>query len=362
MQGESISLPSILSMFQMDKESFIYKFLLSPKFRKWRYLLLFSFFLSTSLNQVVVGYKELIPQMGKDIFWITAADILVFVVGIIWLLKVVRSYLLTGKYILFILCIVLAALLFLIPANIVYFLYEENYNLLSEEVMLDNLSTYVIYLLCITGIFIPVFLKNWLISNQELHELEIKQELSQVEQFKDQINPASFFRILNSSKSYVKAEPDRASAMLRKLGQLLRYQLYDSNREEVFLAAEISFLRNFLDLEKLYNPKFDYKLNVQSNLMGILISPSILLPFTQNIINTYDKKKEERLVEIEINILDEAILVLLKMTGSINNIPLQNELLKIKKRLNALYKKNYALDISTDKVEGLEVMLTLNKQ
>lgn len=346
----------------MNQESFIYKFLLSPTFRKWRYLTLIVFFTIVSLNQAVVGYKEFIPQMGYNLYWILAITILVYIATVFLVLKKIEKYLLAGRYTLFVIYVILCAVLFLSISNLTYDTYVDGYDLFSKSVLLDNISAFVVYLLCISGMFIPVFLKNWMISNQQLNDLKIKQKSSQVEQFKEQINPASFFKILNRSKSYVKTEPERASAMLMKFGQLLRYQLYDSNRTQVLLSSEISFVRNFLELEKLHASMFDYELDVEGNIHGIFVPPSVLLPYVQNVINTFDDEAKFQKIKIQINMLEETILVILRISDIGNGKLLQKELSKVRDRLNSLYKERYTLTVSTDKhTDEVEIMLALNK-
>lgn len=344
----------------MNQDSFIYKFLLSPKFRKWRYVSLVVFFTAVSLNQAMVGYKDIYPLMGGNIYWITAVTILVYILVIFFGSIVFVKYLLSGKYVLFLICVVLSSFLFLSIPNLTFYTYIDGYNFLSKSVLIDNISAYVIYLLCISGVFIPVFLRNWLVSNQQLNELKIKKETSQVEQFKEQINPASFFKILNRSKSYVKTEPDKASAMLMKFSQLLRYQLYDCNRAQVLLTSEVSFVQNFLELERLHSTKFDYKLSVTGNINGIFVPPSVLLPYIQNVINTFDNEDKKRNIEIQIDALDATIRIVLRISNAGNAILLQKELLKVRERLNTLYKESYVLQVSTDRLtDEIVIMLEL---
>lgn len=347
----------------MNQESFIYKFLLSPEFRKWRYIALAAFFTAVSLNQAMVGYRDIRPQMGNNVYWITGVTILVYILVVFWSSRVVVKYLLSGKYLRFVAYVVLSAFLFLSIPNLTFYTYIDGYDFLSKNVLIDNISAYVIYLLCISGVFIPFFLRNWMISNQQLNELKIKQKTSQVEQFKEQINPASFFKILNRSKSCVKTEPDKASAMLMKFSQLLRYQLYDCNRAQVLLTSEVSFVQNFLELERLHSAKFDYKLSVAGNINGIFVPPSVLLPYIQNVINTFDDDEKQRKIEIQIGTLNTTIRVELKISNVGNTILLQKELLKVRERLNALYKDGYVLSVSADRLtDEVVIMLELTNK
>lgn len=346
----------------MHQESFIYKFLLSPKFRVWRYIALLFIFSIVSCNQAFAGYKKIMPQMGNNVYWIVVVTILSYIIVVYFFSRIAVKYLLSTKYIRFIICIIICALIFTTIPNLVFAYYIENYDIWSEYVFIDNLSAFALYLLCISGIIIPIFLKNWILSNQHLNELKTKQESSQKEQLKEQINPTSFFKILNKSGSLVKIDPDKASAMLMKLGQLLRYQLYDCNRTQVLLSAEISFLRNFLDMENLYSSEHIYTINTTGNANGILIYPSILLPFVQGAINSVRKESDYQTLNIHIDIHNHSISVMIKICHR-NNISLNNkELLNIKNRLDTVYKNRYKLNITNSKTsEETEINLILER-
>lgn len=348
----------------MNQQSFIYNLLLESRYRIWRYFLLFSFFTIVSLNQGALAYQEVSHLLGNKIYLITIATILVYVIVFYITLRIfIPKYLFTGKFFQFMLCIVINAIIFEIIPNAVYFYYDESYDLLSEKILIDNVSSFFMYILCISGVIIPVFLRNWLISHRHVNELKKKQQISRIEQLKEQVNPDSFFNILNKSKTLVKTEPEKASGMLMKLSQLLRYQLYDCNRDLVLLSAEIAFLRNFLELENLYSSKFDYTIMTTGNTNVIFVPPSILLPYIQCVTNIFNKNADFKSIHIHISVHNDTISVILKVSGIESSILLEKELLKVKDRLNTLYKNRYMLAINSDKSTGeTEIGLTLEKK
>lgn len=344
----------------MDQQSFIYKFLLAPQFRIWRYLALTVFFSIVSLNQALVGYINYIPAMGNNIYWIIIATILSYIITVYIISKKTFKYLLSGKYVLFVFYIIICALFFTAIPNIVEAYYKDDYDFFSTYIIIDNLSAFIIYILCISGVIIPVFLRNWIISQQHLSQLKKKQEVSEVEQLKEQINPSSFFKTLRKSSSLVKEKPAKASEMLMKLSQLLRYQLYDCNRTQVLLTAEVSFLRNFLELEKLYSCNFNYSLNVTGEINTIFIPPSVLLPYVQCVLNTFETI-ESQTIDIHILIQDKSILFKIKASNIQNNLLLKKELLNTRTRLEALYSNRYTLTVNKLKNNDTEINLELEK-
>lgn len=347
----------------MNQQSIIYKFLLTPQFKIWRYLALIVFFTIVSLNQALAGYVELIPNIGRDLYWIVPITILIYIIAVYLLKRLTIRYLFTGEYMLLVISIVLCAVLFTTVSNVIYYSYMSDYDFFSEVVLTDNLSGFMLYILCILGVITPIFLKEWIISRQYLNKLKVKQTSSQVEQFKEQINPPFFFEILGKSKHFVETEPDKASNLLMKLSQLLRYQLYDCNRQEVLLTAEIAFLRNFLELEKLSNPQFDSTMITDGNIInGVFVYPSVILPYVQSVINALTTEKRQLAISIQAD-AQRTIIITINTSDISNNILFQKELMKIRERLNALYKDRYELKVNNDKAIGAtEIVLQLEKE
>lgn len=350
--------PSNRPMFTMPDQSFIYNFLLAPRFRKWRYISIFSFFILTTFNHASLSYREIYPILGNKVFLIILVNILAYIILFYCSIRIfIPKFLLTGKYILVFVCIFVNALIFQTIPNTVFTLYLNNYNPLSQDAIIDTISSFVVYLLCISGAIITIFLRNWITSHQHLNLMKKKQKSSQIEQLKEQINPSSFFKILNKSRSLVKPEPDKASDMLIKLSQLLRYQLYDCNRNEVLLTAEISFLRNFLELERLHTPAFCYTIDTADNINATFISPSILLPYVQSVVNTLNIA-DPHPINIYINNSDNAVNISIKTQGVNDIVLLKTGLRSVEKRLDTLYKDHFILNIINDKPSN-ETRLTL---
>lgn len=348
----------------MTQQSTIYKLLLAPQLRILRYLAVFIFFIIVSLNQALMSYAELFSTLGNKIYLIIITTILIYV-GIMTLtIRVfVPKFLFEGKYLAFIIWVVISALLFTLVPNIVYILFFDNHEFFTVLALIDNSSAFVIYLLCIIGVIVPVFLKRWMISNQQLNQLKTKREVSLVRQLKEQINPSLFFKILNRSESLVRTEPTKASTMLMKLSQVLRYQLYDCSKDKVLLTAELSFLKNSLDLEHLYSQKLKYTIKTENDLTNIFIPSSILLPYIQSVINSLDNSEETQTIDISVNNSDKNISVLLSVLGIKDFTLLNNELEKARERFETLYKNKYLLTVSqSNSKKGVVVNLQLDKE
>lgn len=118
----------------------------------------------------------------------------------------------------------------------------------NHAVSFDSIAYGVLVLLLSAGGCTSFELfRRWVVSDKKILELEKATKQTELQQLKKQINPHFLFNMLNNANILVKDAPDEASQILEKLDNLLRYQLNDSTRREVFLTADIQFLTSFLE-------------------------------------------------------------------------------------------------------------------
>jgi LytS/YehU family sensor histidine kinase len=90
------------------------------------------------------------------------------------------------------------------------------------------------------------------------HELRLKIEEekrksaeAELTWLKNQLNPHFLFNTLNNISSLTQIDPDKAQESIGQLSDLLRYALYDSDKDQVPLSGEIDFMNNYIDLMAL---------------------------------------------------------------------------------------------------------------
>ena len=69
------------------------------------------------------------------------------------------------------------------------------------------------------------------------------------------MNPHFLFNTLNNIYSLIQLDTTRAQQAVHDLSRMLRYVLYDSSRATVPLAAEIDFLRDYIELMRIRLPR-----------------------------------------------------------------------------------------------------------
>lgn len=131
--------------------------------------------------------------------------------------------------------------------------------------------------------------------------------------------------------------------MLMQLGQLLRYQLYDCNRERILLKSEINSLKRFFELEQSNNPNIRYYIYVKGNISNIFVFPMLFMSLVQCIV------ADSSLVELLFNLQDETLSFICK---SDNNQPLDKDaLFLIRQRLELQYPDKYSWNINMETIE-----------
>jgi two-component system, LytTR family, sensor kinase len=127
--------------------------------------------------------------------------------------------------------------------------------------------------------------KNWIRSKTKQQELEKEKLETELKFLKSQMNPHFLFNTINSIFVLIHKNPAKASESLAKFSDLLRYQLYECNDQQIPLNQELRYLENFIELQGLRQDhnRVDLKLNLDPYATGDLtIAPFVLIPFIEN--------------------------------------------------------------------------------
>lgn len=272
-----------------NEHIFLYRFLVSPKFRIARHVLLLFALFVISFNQVYITYPELITELKTWVCLVVLYTLLTYIfVAYFNLYYLLPKYLLTkryGSYIVFLLfsvaCVGMAQMFM---ENIVYrHLLPENgqSSFLSLPLLADSISGFLLTALCLIGGAMTALLKLWMVNNRRVAQLERERVLAEVEHLKEQFSPALLFKTLKRAGQLAAAEPGKASQMLRKLGWLLRYQVQDCKRDVVPLRSVINYLTHYLMLEQFDSERFEFTLSSDGELNRTMVPPLLFIPFVQ---------------------------------------------------------------------------------
>ncbi len=94
---------------------------------------------------------------------------------------------------------------------------------------------------------------------QKLNEASLQAEIHML---KNQVNPHFFFNTLNNLYGLAVEKSDLAPEMILKLSGIMRYTIYEGEKDRVPIEDEIGYLKNFIELHKIrYHKSIDVKFN-----------------------------------------------------------------------------------------------------
>ncbi|WP_461136564.1 sensor histidine kinase [Spirosoma lituiforme] len=132
------------------------------------------------------------------------------------------------------------------------------------------------------GIFLCFLLKsvNDYFAHQAIRHQKVQLELAYL---KAQLNPHFLFNTMNNLYGLSLSEPQRAPEAILRLGEMMRYMLYESNEPLVPLSQEIDYLNGFVELESLrYARPIYVDFSVEGNVNGQRLPPLLLMALVEN--------------------------------------------------------------------------------
>ncbi len=193
--------------------------------------------------------------------------------------------------------------------------------------------------------------KNWLEAERKKSALEKENLETELKYLKSQINPHFLFNTINSIFVLIHKNPDLASESLASFSEMLRFQLYECNDENIPLTADLHFLENFIELECLRLNENQTELIFEidhASANGISIAPFILLCFVENAFKHVSKgKTQQNFIRLYLTVNEDKLLSL-NIENSCTNSVSENEgigLKNVRRRLELLYPNKYNLQI-----------------
>ncbi|MDD4150139.1 MAG: histidine kinase, partial [Bacteroidales bacterium] len=216
-------------------------------------------------------------------------------------------------------------------------------------------------------IVIAIGIKIFIINQQnqfQIHKLEQAKTISELDFLKTQMNPHFLFNILNNIYIQTRIEPKKSSEMILKLSDLLRYQLYECSQDKVMLKAEVEYLRNYVELQKMRIAKVDIKFEQNGSFKGLMVYPFMFIPFLENAFkHGISSKNVDNFIHIFVEIVEKYVIFAVKNSKNDTKPSLGKKqggigLINIERRLELLYKDNYELTVE-DREEYYYVKLKI---
>jgi sensor histidine kinase YesM len=362
MEKEASNHMAMTDRSKILENNLLLDFIVNPKKRIYRHLLMFLFLAFLMLGNDLSHLKH--------VDWtviLAFAGVGVLCIGVVYL----NLYLLVpkllfkncyGKY--FLSVFFTATILFLLfILAIACFLPDFH----KEELMEETRNPSMSIVECMKGYLSFIFFygsflgtstaiklfQRWIIDKSHIYELEKNTIQSELEQLKNQITPHFLFNMLNNTNVLINTEPATASQVVLMLSDLLRYQLYDSARPAVLLASDVRFLTDFLELEKIRRDRFEFSIPDSCDIPNLLVPPMLFMPFVENAVKHSAGGTGGSYVHINFRMVKNSLWF--SCINSIPDIPRNSKasggigLFNVKRRLELLYGANFSLAIKEEK-------------
>lgn len=189
--------------------------------------------------------------------------------------------------------------------------------------------------------------------NEDLRKIVENEKVNSELQFlKTQLNPHFLFNSLNAIYSLSVKKSPYTSESIINLSELMRYMLYEADKDLVPLAKELEYIRNYVQLQRLrLSDSENVILKISGEDRGMAIPPLLFISFIENAFKYGTDFKGKTSVKINLSIFKESIhFIIINKIGAFrkeaknSGVGLQN----IRNRLKILYPNSHDLLVEND--------------
>ena len=186
---------------------------------------------------------------------------------------------------------------------------------------------------------------------RRLTELERQNLEQQLEYLRYQINPHFFMNTLNNIHALVDIDPEKAKDTIRELSTMMRFLLYEGNKELVPLSRELDFIRHYVTLMRLrYTDKVGITVDLPEEVPERQVPPLMLITFIENAFKHGVTYQRESFIDVKVMVDGDRLSFLCRNSKS--DKPNEEKggvgLANVRKRLNLLYDKDYTLRVKDE--------------
>jgi hypothetical protein len=220
-----------------------------------------------------------------------------------------------------------------------------------REQYFTTLVSFVVPSIVFSGI--ARFVENSFLNAVRKESLEKQTIRAELAYLKAQINPHFLFNTLNNIHTLAYKQAPSTSDAIMQLSSLMRYMLYESNADTVPLDREISYLKNFIELQQLrYKSTSVVQVDITGDVTTCNIAPLLFIHLLENAYKHSPPQLKTQGIRVEITVKGDAIMFIIENPiGIRDHIAVQDEqpgigLPNVKKRLALLYPRQHTFEIT----------------
>ena len=182
--------------------------------------------------------------------------------------------------------------------------------------------------------------------------LKQKKEKANVEllHLQSQVNPHFFFNTLNNLYGLIDQDTKKAKTMVLRLSDMMRYSIYDGQKESVTLEEELEYIKNYVELHKTrYHKETDIKLHHHIQQEGVNVMPLLFIILLENAFKHGVENLREN-AYVHINLIGGENEIIFSIENNFDPDELVEKegigLKNLKRRLELVYPKRHSLSLS----------------
>lgn len=207
-------------------------------------------------------------------------------------------------------------------------------------------------------IFLAIIFKRFSDSirlEKEKQDLLLQNTLSELALLKMQVSPHFLFNTLNNIDYLISTDVAKASDCVSRLGDILRYMIYDAKAEKIRLSEEIKHIEDYIELIRLRTSGSNYLNYTLAGNPGYLqIAPMLFIPLIENAYKHSSRKEGENIIMIAIDINNKNVCF--KINNECVNAPNKESsgnkglgLNLVRRRLELIYPQKNTFNISRER-------------
>ena len=193
------------------------------------------------------------------------------------------------------------------------------------------------------------FSMRWTKIERMNEKIMSEQKDMELANLKNQLNPHFLFNTLNNIYALIQIDSKRAQDAVHQLSKMLRYALYEDS-QEVELAKDLDFVRNFIELMKLrlsanHQLSVDIPRQVSSDLK---IAPLLFISLIENAFKYGMASSKPSVIMISIAVTGETVRCHIENSNKPEKVADKSSsgigLSNLKRRLDLVYSNHYNLE------------------
>jgi LytS/YehU family sensor histidine kinase len=202
-------------------------------------------------------------------------------------------------------------------------------------------------------ILLIITIAHWVFKQiKSIIRLKNEKEKTELLHLKSQVNPHFFFNTLNNLYGLMEKD-SKEREMVLKLSDMMRYSIYEGQKDWVSLKQELDYLKNYIELQGIrYHKKSDVQFNSEIENPQAKIMPLLFIILVENAFkHGLENLEKDAYIHINLTEKDNNVNFIIE-----NNFELQQApntegigLKNLKRRLELVYPNKHVLsfDVNT---------------